>query len=79
MPLVKVGGTFIAMKGASAEEELEVGKKAISILGGKLHQSFSFTLPQEDSERNLLIIHKEKATPKKYPRKPGTPNKTPIE
>lgn len=79
MPLVKVGGTFIAMKGASAEEELEVGKKAISILGGKLHQSFSFTLPQEDSERNLLIIYKEKATPKKYPRKPGTPNKTPIE
>lgn len=79
MPLVKVGGTFLAMKGASAQEELEVGKKAISILGGKLSQSFSFTLPQEDSERNILIIHKEKVTPKKYPRKPGTPNKTPIE
>ncbi|MBY0123653.1 16S rRNA (guanine(527)-N(7))-methyltransferase RsmG [Bacillus sp. S/N-304-OC-R1] len=79
MPLVKVGGTFIAMKGASAGEELDVGKKAITILGGKLQQSFSFTLPQEDSERNILIIEKEKATPKKYPRKPGTPNKTPIE
>lgn len=79
MPLVKVGGTFIAMKGASAEEELDVGKKAIAILGGKLQQSYSFTLPQEDSERNILIIKKEKATPKKYPRKPGTPNKTPIE
>ncbi|KAB2330816.1 16S rRNA (guanine(527)-N(7))-methyltransferase RsmG [Cytobacillus depressus] len=79
MPLVKVGGTFVAMKGASAKEELDVGKKAFSILGGKLQQSFSFTLPEEESERNVLIINKEKATPKKYPRKPGTPNKTPIE
>ena len=79
LPLVKVGGTFVAMKGASAIEELDAGKKAIAVLGGKLDQSFSFTLPQEESERNILIIKKEKATPKKYPRKPGTPNKTPIE
>lgn len=79
LPLVKIGGTFVAMKGASAKDELDAGKKAIAILGGKLHQSYSFTLPQEESERNILIINKEKATPKKYPRKPGTPNKTPIE
>ncbi|WP_313803101.1 16S rRNA (guanine(527)-N(7))-methyltransferase RsmG [Cytobacillus sp.] len=79
LPLVKVGGTFVAMKGASAKEELEAGKKAIAVLGGKLNQSYSFTLPQEESERNILIIKKEKSTPKKYPRKPGTPNKTPIE
>ncbi|WP_102273357.1 16S rRNA (guanine(527)-N(7))-methyltransferase RsmG [Cytobacillus massiliigabonensis] len=79
LPLVKVGGTFIAMKGASAKEELDAGKKAIAVLGGKLDQSYSFTLPQEESERNILIIKKEKSTPKKYPRKPGTPNKTPIE
>lgn len=79
LPLVKVGGTFVAMKGASAKDELEAGKKAIAVLGGKLNQSFSFTLPQEESERNILIIKKEKSTPKKYPRKPGTPNKTPIE
>lgn len=79
LPLVKVGGTFVAMKGASAKDELDAGKKAIAILGGKLQQSYSFTLPQEESERNILIINKEKVTPKKYPRKPGTPNKTPIE
>lgn len=79
LPLVKVGGTFVAMKGASAKEELEAGKRAIAVLGGKLEQSYSFTLPQEESERNILIIKKEKSTPKKYPRKPGTPNKTPIE
>jgi 16S rRNA (guanine527-N7)-methyltransferase len=79
MPLVKVGGHFVAMKAAHAGEELETGKKAIGILGGKLEQSHSFQLPFEESERNILIIKKEKQTPKKYPRKPGTPNKQPIE
>ncbi len=79
LPLVKVGGTFIALKGASAAEELTAGKKAVAILGGRLEKTYSFTLPEEDSERNIIIIHKEKSTPKKYPRKPGTPNKTPLE
>lgn len=79
LPLVKTGGTFVAMKGASAKEELEAGQKAIAVLGGKLVDSHTFTLPEEESERNILIIEKEKSTPKKYPRKPGTPNKIPIE
>jgi 16S rRNA (guanine527-N7)-methyltransferase len=79
LPLVKVGGHFIAMKAAHAKEELETGQKAISLLGGKVEKAFVFTLPIEDSERNILVIKKEKQTPKKYPRKPGTPNKMPIE
>lgn len=79
LPLAKVGGTFIAMKGASAKEELSAGKKAIAVLGGKISNSYTFTLPQEESDRSILIIEKEKTTPKKYPRKPGTPNKSPIE
>lgn len=79
LPLVKVGGTFIAMKAASAKEELDVGKKAITTLGGKMKAIHSFTMPIEESERNIVIIQKEKPTPKKYPRKPGVPNKTPIE
>ena len=36
LPLVKVDGHFIAMKAASANEEIEVGKKAIATLGGKV-------------------------------------------
>jgi 16S rRNA (guanine527-N7)-methyltransferase len=79
LPLVKVGGHFIAMKAAHAKEELEIGKKAISILGGKVEKTFVFTLPIEESERNIVVIKKEKQTPKKYPRKPGMPNKMPIE
>ncbi|MDQ0974275.1 16S rRNA (guanine527-N7)-methyltransferase [Neobacillus niacini] len=79
LPLVKVGGHFIAMKAAHANDELTVGQKAITTLGGRLEQMHTFTLPMEESERNILVIKKEKQTPKKYPRKPGTPGKMPIE
>jgi 16S rRNA (guanine527-N7)-methyltransferase len=79
LPLVKVGGHFIAMKAAHAKDELEIGQKAITTLGGRLEDMHTFTLPMEESERNILIIKKKKQTPKKYPRKPGTPGKTPIE
>jgi 16S rRNA (guanine527-N7)-methyltransferase len=79
MPLVKVGGQFVAMKAASAGEELEIAKKAIQTLGGKMEKVYSFQLPIEKSDRNVIIINKAKPTPKKYPRKPGTPNKIPLE
>ncbi|MGD6993471.1 16S rRNA (guanine(527)-N(7))-methyltransferase RsmG [Sutcliffiella horikoshii] len=79
LPLVKEGGMFVPMKAAAASEELEKGKKALQILGGKLEKVHSFSLPLEESERNILIINKIKSTPKMYPRKPGTPNKQPLE
>lgn len=79
IPLVKKDGYFIAMKGAAAQDELESGKKALQVLGGKVQQTHSFELPMENSERTIFIIEKQKSTPKKYPRKPGTPNKLPIE
>lgn len=78
VPLVKEGGMFVAMKGAAAEEELLDAKKAITVLGAELIEKHSFNLPMEESERNIFILNKIKKTPKKYPRKPGIPNKTPI-
>ncbi|MHA6488540.1 16S rRNA (guanine(527)-N(7))-methyltransferase RsmG [Bacillus cabrialesii] len=79
LPLVKKNGLFVALKAASAEEELNAGKKAITTLGGELENIHSFKLPIEESDRNIMVIRKTKNTPKKYPRKPGTPNKSPIE
>lgn len=79
LPLVRVGGHFIAMKAAHAKDELESSQKAIATFGGAVEEIFTFTLPIEESERNILVIKKEKKTPKKYPRKPGTPGKMPIE
>ncbi|WP_243292737.1 16S rRNA (guanine(527)-N(7))-methyltransferase RsmG [Bacillus sp. FJAT-47783] len=79
LPLVKVNGDFVALKASSAQEELEKANKAISLLGGTVQHVSNFKLPLEESERNIIVIRKERATPKKYPRKPGTPNKMPIE
>ncbi|MDW0116474.1 16S rRNA (guanine(527)-N(7))-methyltransferase RsmG [Sporosarcina thermotolerans] len=78
VPLVKEGGVFISMKGAAAEEELMDAKKALTLLGAEMLDKHSFNLPVEESERNIFIFKKVKKTPKRYPRKPGVPNKTPI-
>lgn len=79
LPLAKVKGTFAAMKGAKVEEELDAGIKAIETLGGKMNQLHSFNLPFENSERSIVIIDKVHKTKKKFPRKPGEPNRNPIE
>lgn len=79
LPLVKQNGIFLALKGSQAAEELGVAEKAIKLFGGKTVKEETFILPQEDSERTIYWIEKNKKTPKKYPRKPGTPNKNPIE
>lgn len=78
LPLVKVGGICICMKGSEVKEELEESKKAIQILGGEIEKIEEFTLPESDIKRNIVIIRKKSSTPKKYPRKPGTPAKEPI-
>lgn len=78
LPLVKVDGTFLALKGANAAEELQEGDKAIKILGGKVKETHAFSLPVEQGERTIYIIDKVKKTNKKYPRKAGTPGKSPI-
>ena len=78
LPLVKVGGIAICMKGSSIEEELETSKKAINVLGGKVSNVFEFDLPKTDIKRNIVIVDKINKTPSKYPRKPGMPSKEPI-
>lgn len=78
MPYVKKGGYFVSYKAGQAEEEIREGKKAISLLGGKLEKTESFQLCQTDMDRTLVVIKKVKETPKKYPRKPGTPAKEPL-
>ncbi|MCA0988772.1 16S rRNA (guanine(527)-N(7))-methyltransferase RsmG [Guptibacillus algicola] len=78
LPLVKPEGYFVALKGPNVEEELKAGKQAITLLGGKIEKIDKLSLPIEESERNIVTIKKIKSTPKKYPRKPGTPNKNPL-
>ena len=78
IPLVKIKGRIISMKGSEVKEELIDSKKAINVLGGKILKVDEFQLPSSDIKRNIIIIEKVKNTPNKYPRKAGTPAKDPI-
>lgn len=78
LPLVKKDGYFVALKGPKAEDELDDGKKAIEVLGGKLIKDEELTLPESEEERTLVLVQKVKSTPKKYPRQAGTPRRKPI-
>lgn len=78
IPLVKIGGKCICMKGSVIQEEIEESKKAIEVLGGKIEVIEKFQLPGTDIERNIVIIRKISHTPSQYPRKSGIPSKQPI-
>ena len=77
LPLVKMKGTFAAMKGPGAQEELEQASHALEVLGGTDVQVRSFTLPTA-GERNILLVRKTKFTPKGYPRHGSTIAKHPL-
>jgi 16S rRNA (guanine527-N7)-methyltransferase len=77
LPLVKLGGIFIAMKG-SGTDEIKSSSKALELLGGKIEQVRDFTLPDSDINRSIIIVRKFRQTPAKYPRKAGKPTKEPL-
>ncbi|ARU60894.1 16S rRNA (guanine(527)-N(7))-methyltransferase RsmG [Tumebacillus avium] len=78
LPYVKTGGHFFAMKGPDADNEVSEAKKALDILGGRVVDVIKTALPVEEGERNIIVVEKIKATPKQYPRKAGTPAKSPL-
>ena len=78
LPLTKVNGDLVALKGPKAQDELAEAKHAIEVLGGEVEDVKELTLPDSDDERTLIIVKKVKTTPKKYPRQAGTPNKKPL-
>ena len=67
LPMVKVNGYFIAMKGNASEELKEISKE-LEILGGKIVSQLEFNLPIENSQRTIIKIVKTKKTPVGYPR-----------
>lgn len=78
LPYVRVGGKFVALKGPKADEEIVNAKSAINILGGRLRNSFEFSLPSDGGERTILEIAKVKPTPQKYPRNSGKIKAQPL-
>ena len=78
IPISKVTGKCICMKGNDVKEEIKDSEKAINVLGGKITKVDEFKLPNSDISRNVIIIDKVKNTPNKYPRKAGVPSKEPL-
>jgi 16S rRNA (guanine527-N7)-methyltransferase len=79
LPLVRLGGYALAMKGESGPEEAHRAEPAIKLLGGHLQQLIPVTLPGVEDQRFLVVIAKIAATPDKYPRRVGLPAKRPLE
>ena len=78
LPFVKVGGCFVSYKSEKISDEANDAQKAITLLGGNVKEQIEFMLPDSDIYRNLFVIEKNSATPKKYPRKAGMPAKEPL-
>ena len=78
LPLVRVGGGMLAMKGESGPAEAHAAEHALRLLGGHLRQLVPVTLPGVVEERYLVVIDKIAATPSGYPRRVGLPAKKPL-
>ena len=78
IPFVKVGGYGIFYKAADCKDEVLAAQKAISEMGAELEEIKEFELPENAGKRAIVIVHKIKATPDKYPRRAGKPSKSPI-
>jgi 16S rRNA (guanine527-N7)-methyltransferase len=78
LPLLRVDGAFIGMKGTTAFEEVDDAGPALRVLGGKVADVIPVDLPLQEHPHYLIPVSKVKPTPKDYPRLPGTPTREPI-
>jgi len=78
LPFCATGGSFIAQKKGSLDEEISRADKAIKLLGGRLGEVKKINLDEFADERYLIVIDKISPTPEHYPRRPGVPGKKPL-
>lgn len=78
LPLLRVGGLFVAQKGPLTDEELEAGRRAAGEVGGRVIEVDPFQLPISGDARTLIVLEKQRPTPAKYPRREGVPTHQPL-
>lgn len=78
LPLIKVGGQFIAMKSVDTEDEIAAAKNAIKTLGGHIVKVEDYTIPTSDVVHRLVIVEKVSPTPRAYPRAFAKIKKAPL-
>lgn len=78
LPLCRVGGIFLAMKGKSARDEIAAASAGIEKLGGRVADCSEYRVPGDENPRYMVIIEKVRPTPAAYPRQYGTISKNPL-
>lgn len=78
LPLVKVGGQFLAMKSVDTDDEIQRARSAIAQLGGRIGKIWDYTIPGTDVRHRVVIIRKERHTPAAYPRPFARIKKAPL-
>ena len=78
LPYVRVGGSALCWKGPALQEEMQQGRRAAHLLGGKVEEPISCEFPGRAWQHLLLPIQKKEKTARQYPRKAGTPGKSPL-
>ncbi|MDQ6421887.1 16S rRNA (guanine(527)-N(7))-methyltransferase RsmG [Paenibacillus sp. LHD-117] len=78
LPFVRPGGNFAAMKGSQSQEEVKEAAFSLKELKSKVLREHGMVLPNEGSERHIIVVEKLGETPRKYPRKAGVPLKQPL-
>ncbi len=68
LPLVKVGGAFLAMKSVDSDGELAEAKRALETLGGRVEALRDYAIPGTEVRHRLVVVKKIRKTPEKYPR-----------
>ncbi|WP_203265758.1 16S rRNA (guanine(527)-N(7))-methyltransferase RsmG [Streptococcus uberis] len=77
IPFLKLNGKLLALKAQAVDHELTDAQNALKLLFSQVIENNHYQLPNGDS-RYITIVEKKKETPRKYPRKAGTPNKKPL-
>lgn len=78
LPFVRVGGKAVCWKGPALAEEMQQGRRAAHLLGGRVGEPVSVSIPGRDWQHMLLPVSKTAKTARQYPRKAGTPSKSPL-
>lgn len=78
LPLVKVGGCFLAMKSVDSGEELAQARGAIAALGAAVERQADYTIPGTEIRHRLIVLKKVRKTEKKYPRTFAKIKKNPL-
>lgn len=78
LPLARVGGVCVAMKGETARQEIDDARRALQLLGGRLLRIEPVSLPGVAETHHLVVVEKTDVTPQGYPRKPGIPTRKPL-